>query len=186
MSIPGAFSFAPIPAGAFPDAGFFLWMYGSPGILTCLIEWRISNKPIKEMRLRQMPQFVWDNTYSVNNEKLDGHHKRLFELFNKLYEEYLHAENDICNSTIIDELVSYADYHFEAEEKYMADIGYKDIDNHIQMHRYFTQKAFEMRQVNSNNDCELTKELMDFLGNWLIQHVIEEDKRITIEQSHNK
>ncbi len=128
-----------------------------------------------------MPQITWDNRYSVNNEQLDGHHKKLFNLFNKICEECLNVENDKGISTIIDELVSYADYHFEAEEKYMAKIGYKDIDNHIQMHRYFTQKTFEMRQLKDNN----TEDLINFLGDWLRRHVMEEDKKIT-ELSLNK
>ncbi len=121
-----------------------------------------------------MPQFTWDDSYSVNNAELDSHHKKLFNLFNKMCEECSRAEDDKRKDTIIDELVSYADYHFEAEEKYMAGIGYEDMDNHIRMHRYFTQKTFEMRQVNTNN----TKELIDFLGNWLRRHVMEEDKKI--------
>ncbi|HEX9024672.1 MAG TPA: hemerythrin family protein, partial [Geobacteraceae bacterium] len=107
---------------------------------------------------------------------------KLFNLFNRMCEECLHSENDNCKDTIIDELVSYADYHFEAEERYMAGIGYRDIDNHIEMHRYFTRKTFEMRQVSNNN----TKELIDFLGNWLSQHVMEEDRKIFMGLSPQK
>ncbi len=149
---------------------------------------QMTKKEVKSfltVRLDQMPQITWDNRYSVNNEQLDNHHKKLFSIFNRIYDEYIHADNTDCISAIIDQLVSYADYHFEAEEKYMAKIGYKDIDNHIQMHRYFTQKTFEMRQLN-NNDYELTKNLIDFLGAWLCQHVMEEDKKISTALSNNK
>jgi hemerythrin len=126
-----------------------------------------------------MPLFTWYNKYSVNNEELDNHHKTLFNIFNKLYDNCLQVENVNCLGPIIDELISYSNYHFTAEEQYMADKGYKDRDTHILMHRDFSLKALQMLQVDNKNDHELTKELIVYLGNWLLHHVLEEDKKIS-------
>jgi hemerythrin-like metal-binding protein len=128
----------------------------------------------------QMELFKWHNTYSVNNEDLDTHHKRLFNILNKLYENCI--STDIPNSLdpIVDELVSYSIYHISVEEKHMRDIGYKEIDKQISEHRSFIQRTLRLQQVVDKNDLELTKELIVFLGNWILKHVIDEDKKISV------
>jgi hemerythrin len=128
----------------------------------------------------KMPLFTWYNKYSVNNEELDSHHKKLFNIFNRLYDTCIHTENKNCIEPILEELLSYADYHFKAEEKYMADTGYKDIVNHTQMHCYFIERVMEMQQVEDKNDYKIIKELIVFLGNWLRIHIIEEDKKYAV------
>jgi hemerythrin len=124
-----------------------------------------------------MALFTWYNKYSVNNEELDSHHKKLFNIFNRLYDTCLHTENKNCIEPILYELLLYADYHFKAEEKYMADTGYKDIVKHSQMHYYFIDRVIEMQHVEDKNDYNLVKDLVVFLGNWLLHHVIDEDKK---------
>jgi hemerythrin len=128
----------------------------------------------------QMALFTWYNKYSVNNEELDSHHKKLFNIFNRLYENCIKAENNNCIVPILDELLLYADYHFKAEEKYMVDTGYKDIMNHTQMHCYFIERVMEMQQVENKNDYDAIKGLIVFLGNWLLLHIIQEDKKYAV------
>ena len=127
-----------------------------------------------------MPLFIWYKKYSVNNEELDNHHKALFNIINRLYDNCLGKDNPNCLDPIIVELVSYSDYHFSAEEQYMKSKGYKDIEKHIIEHRAFRCKTAELQQVVNRNDFEVTKELIAFLGNWLLHHVMEEDKKFSI------
>ena len=55
---------------------------------------RVHNIPNNSLLMEvQMPLYIWDNTYSVNNEELDNHHKKLFDLFNKLYDCSLDKDN---------------------------------------------------------------------------------------------
>ncbi len=51
-----------------------------------------------------MALFTWYNKYTVNNEELDNHHKKLFNIFNKAYENCLHVEDVNCMNPFIDEL----------------------------------------------------------------------------------
>ncbi len=124
-----------------------------------------------------MPLFTWYKKYSVNNEELDGHHRKLFDIFNKMYDKCLHAESAECKCEIIDELIAYADYHFKTEEQYMADIGYRDIDRHILLHRDYLQKVMQMQQAKDKSDYDLTKQLIEFLYKTLLSHVLEEDMK---------
>jgi hemerythrin-like metal-binding protein len=89
---------------------------------------------------------------------------------------------DIPNSLdlIVDELVSYSNYHFTAEEQHMRDIGYKDIEKQIIEHKEFTKKTLQLKQVIDKNDIEHTKELIVFLGSWILHHVMEDDKKYSV------
>lgn len=127
-----------------------------------------------------MELFKWYKKYSVNNEEIDNHHKTLFNITNKLLANCLDTNQSNCLEPIIEELVAYSNYHFSAEEQYMRNMGYKDIDKHISEHRSYTQRILYLQQVANKNDFGLTKELVVFLGNWILHHVIEEDKKFSV------
>jgi hemerythrin len=61
----------------------------------------------------------------------------------------------------------------------MIGIGYKDIDKHILEHKLFTDRILDCQNDNNVYHCEHSKELIVYLGNWLLNHVIVEDKKIT-------
>lgn len=96
--------------------------------------------------------FKWYNKYSVNNDDLDEHHKKLFNIINGLYENCIEVDRKISLVPMINELVSYTAYHFSAEEQYRRDIGYKDIDKQISEHRIFTDRILQL-QRDDNLDC---------------------------------
>lgn len=125
-----------------------------------------------------MGLFTWDEKYSIRNEELDRHHKHLFNLINQLH--------DICSTTrdvdslkvVIDELAQYTNYHFSEEEKYMRSKGYKNVEAHISNHEIFREKIIQLQQEGSRN-MVVARELMIFLGTWLLDHVLEEDIEIS-------
>ena len=133
-----------------------------------------------------MPLFNWYNRYSINHEEIDTHHKKLFSIFNRLYEICLKNDKVDSFESVIDELVSYTDYHFKVEEQYMRTIGYKDIDNHITKHNYFKERVTQLKEKDTNADFQVCHELIVFLGNWLLHHVIEEDKKISLTGNKGK
>lgn len=124
-----------------------------------------------------MSLFNWYKKYSVNIPELDEHHKALFDIFNRLYDNCLGQDKAHCIDPIIAELLSYSNYHFSAEEQHMRNIGFKDIDGHIKEHRGFTRRTLELRQAAGRDEPEATKELIAFLGRWLLHHVIEADRK---------
>jgi hemerythrin len=127
-----------------------------------------------------MPLLNWYDRYSINNIQLDNHHKKLFALFNRLYDICLVDNRDSMFETALDEIVSYSDYHFKAEEQYMREIGYNDIEKQIVEHKYFKERAIDLQLNSKSTDYKLCHEIIIFLGNWLMNHVIEEDKKIAL------
>jgi len=127
-----------------------------------------------------MEHFTWSNKYSVVNEELDTHHKNLFDVFNKLYDSCLN-KNEIKPGTIIEELVAYSNYHFQAEERYMESIQYPDIRNHISEHRSFSALIGKYHHTHETNEMAVSKGIVLHLWKWLIDHVMTEDKKYSIK-----
>lgn len=127
-----------------------------------------------------MPLFTWDNKYSVNNEELDEHHKILFNIFNRLYDSCLIHEKGKILDQLIEELISYSHYHFLAEEQYMKNIGYKELLKHMIEHMSFSQRIVQLQQSVKNDEPEATKDMIAFLGKWLLNHVLVEDKKYVV------
>lgn len=124
-----------------------------------------------------MPLFVWKSDYSVDVELLDQHHQKLFSLLNALYETTMQSKETGHVLPIINELREYTEYHFLAEEQYMQDIGYVETAEHIVKHRDFTRKIENLNLQHRDDDLAVTRELIVVLGNWLLHHVLEEDRK---------
>ncbi len=124
-----------------------------------------------------MPLFVWKKDYSVGVELLDEHHKNLFRIFNSLYENTMHSKEVEYVLPIIDELQEYTEYHFYAEEKHMREQEFSGIAEHILKHRDFIGRLKSLYSQYRHDDLEVTIELIVVLGNWLLHHVLEEDRK---------
>ena len=125
-----------------------------------------------------MQLLQWDKSYSINNEELDRHHVKLFSIFKMLHN--ICSKVDKLNSlnTVIDELIVYSAYHFTVEEQYMKTVFYRDIDKHAAEHEYFRHKVIEIDDMAKFNKIEQCHVAIVFLNNWLLNHVMEEDKKI--------
>jgi hemerythrin len=127
-----------------------------------------------------MPLFIWKDNYSVGVDRIDRHHRKLFEIVNKLYEGSLMPGGMVDAAGKLDELMVYAEYHFAAEEELMKQAGYEGREDHVRLHKKFIDKMVKLRQISFESEEELTKELIVFLGSWLLHHVMEEDKKYSL------
>jgi hemerythrin len=125
-----------------------------------------------------MPIFSWLDAYSINNIEIDEHHKEFIRIVNELHDISVGRNSSKSFVDTLGELVSYADYHFRAEEQQMKDIDYNGIDNHKTQHQYFRQKISDFIDKDDIDEYKQQHELIVFLGEWLLHHVVEEDKNI--------
>ena len=68
-------------------------------------------------------------------------------------------------------LIKYAEEHFLTEEKYFDQFGYPAADSHKNEHTNFVIKLAEFKVRFDAGKENLTLELMDFLVNWLHNHL---------------
>ncbi len=120
---------------------------------------------------------VWDNVYSVGYELFDSQHKNLIEMINNLYAAFLHGNAHDKASEIVSEMIKYTDYHFKTEEKYFEKYRYPHTDKHKEEHMLFVSKATELKHGLENGKVTITYDIMNFLRQWLIEHIMGEDKK---------
>ena len=124
-----------------------------------------------------MAYWRWDPTYSVGIAVIDEQHKRIIEYINELNKATLYQDNRSVNSVLL-HLVDYTISHFSFEESLMEEANYTMLEAHKKVHQSFMQRI-EFFKERYNNGEDITKQLMNELQMWLINHIQHEDKDYT-------
>ena len=124
-----------------------------------------------------MSLIKWDNNYSVNVSEFDNQHQKLVEMINELNDAMREGKAKDVLGKIIDGLLDYTGVHFSNEEKYFAQFVYPDTFSHKKEHNDFVKKVTEFKQGFDNGRLMLSMEIMNFLTDWLINHIQKSDKK---------
>jgi len=121
----------------------------------------------------------WSDKFSVGLNLIDEQHKRLIDIINVMIENS-HSEFDkeIISKTL-HELVEYAIYHFNDEEKLMMENSYPDYEDHKEMHDEFKIKIVSYHSGNVNIE-NIGTTILEYLRSWLIGHILQEDMKYKI------
>lgn len=124
--------------------------------------------------------------YLTGNEVIDAEHTRLFELIDEIYnlakDEFRSDKYDqIMNA--LNELSDYTDYHFKHEEEYMESIDYDDIFIQKAQHKIFIKKlnSVDLKEIDDGDQDKFISELLEFLTDWLVNHIVKLDKLIPVK-----
>ena len=120
----------------------------------------------------------WSDIYIVGNETIDNQHKKLVDIINELYRVF--NENYVENiyQDIIEKLVEYTKIHFSEEEQILQELNCDSLDAHKKQHLYFIEKLELLKDKAIKN--KIFNEIMEFLGHWLISHILISDKKALI------
>lgn len=122
-------------------------------------------------------KLIWEEKYSVGVVELDNQHKRMFAVINELLEAIDTNSTKEHLGNIIESLVKYKIFHFETEEKYFKEFNYEGKDEHIAKHKEFNDKLIEMKGKYPEYNIEFAFNLVDFLEDWLINHLMGADQK---------
>lgn len=120
---------------------------------------------------------IWDDKYCITSE-IDEQHKHLFNIINELIgiiDSPQTKEEDIAKITA--DLLAYKTMHFGTEEKYFHQFNFAGTAEHEQAHLWFNQRVNELRKTNQGNARVFAFELVDFLEDWLIKHLMNMDQQ---------
>ncbi len=117
----------------------------------------------------------WNEFYELGIEKVDEQHKKLVDMINKLYDAFMEGKAQDVTDEILHEMEQYADYHFKAEEAIFSKYNYPDKEEHISIHAEFFEKTNYYKSTHSSGEENVHYELMNFLKDWLLNHIQGED-----------
>lgn len=113
---------------------------------------------------------------------IDKEHRELFRIIDEVgklinddfipdkYDEIVH---------LLTELKDYALHHFQDEEEYMEQIHYKGLEAQKKAHKIYIDHLAEidLEEIDANQQQSLY-EILDFLTDWLLNHILKMDKKI--------
>lgn len=115
----------------------------------------------------------WTDKMSVGVETLDADHRKLMGFVNELHAAIKNrAENQVVGR-ILDELISYTEYHFEVEEQLQKLARYPGREAHHEKHEALKAKVYELREKFRADPASLNNvKVFDFLSDWLVRHIL--------------
>jgi hemerythrin len=126
--------------------------------------------------------FEMKDEYRIGVPFIDEQHAKLFEIAERAYQllsnEYIPDKYDGI-VTILQELTDYTRMHFADEEAYMESIGYKKMFSQKIDHDEFVHKLEEidLQKIDDNQE-ESILNILNYLNDWLVHHILEKDKQI--------
>lgn len=128
-----------------------------------------------------MSFFKWNERYAFGFESIDSDHKVLVSLIDDLYSALSKGEGKNVIQGIVAKLVDYTKVHFKREEFYMQSINYTDTAQHIAQHEFFIQKVDSFMEKLDAGVSNISIEVITFLRDWLINHILNTDKKFVTE-----
>lgn len=125
--------------------------------------------------------FPWSRNFETGHNEIDKQHKVLVGILNRLAWHFASSTSVVDCSHILDELIDYTEFHFDAEEAIWEKVlGDNDAvrDHHAGHQLFFDQ--IEMFRSSGGPEHDLLAELFDYLTRWLAFHILEADRRMIL------
>ena len=126
----------------------------------------------------------WTKECRMDVDEIDAQHRLLFAIGNELLE----IEDPVNEAKefkyLFQHLTHYVDTHFQAEEKFMKEIGYPYLDKHIKHHEAIINEI-NTTVKSASNLVQLRKKLETLIRSWIQNHILAEDKAYAIWYKEN-
>jgi len=126
----------------------------------------------------------WSAKLSVGIESIDLQHHYFIDLLNRLSIE-LEGDDTEYQALLIDELASFARQHFVGEENIMYRLGFPGLEHHRECHQQLLEKLNGQVGLYLLGMLE-AGEITSYLAKWLVQHIVQEDQKISAFISKTK
>lgn len=126
---------------------------------------------------------AWRPDFATGVGIMDDQHRILVKMLNEANAQLSDTSPLTEFESVVKGLLSYAGYHFQTEEKLMAEHGYDkskaaQAAEHIKAHRGFAEKVVMTQDQLKAGKRIAKKDLVEFLGNWLTHHILHTDKEL--------
>lgn len=126
-----------------------------------------------------MAAFVWKDGFNTGIEEIDRQHRLFLDYLNQCNEYALSHNKEQIIPELLLKMKDYALMHFEFEETLMKSVNFAGIAQHEAQHEYFDAQVAELEEAIKNGVNEKAVSLAAFMRDWLVSHILEEDKLYT-------
>jgi len=120
---------------------------------------------------------VWSSQYSVGVDAIDDDHKKLIHLFNDLLSAFANGSAERVLRDTIARAIDYTETHFAKEEAFLQQISFPFAVEHQREHRALRCELDRIAaRLSAGRDHHADAELVAFLGNWVVTHVLDHDQ----------
>ena len=120
----------------------------------------------------------WLDLYATGIEKIDRQHETLTDLLNALNEAFRGGRPNEVLLFRLDQLIESTHEHFTDEEALMRRKEYPDFDLHKAEHDFLLAQVVHFREEFAASKAELSESMMDYLRDWLRDHILISDRRM--------
>jgi hemerythrin len=124
-------------------------------------------------------KFIWREEYCIGHAEIDAQHKDLFGLQSKLYDAVSAGHGKELVEQVVEELLSYVRNHFILEETLMSEMNYPGFEEHRRQHLQLLERVNSMRSLVARGENLASIELLEFMNDWLSQHILKSDLQLT-------
>jgi diguanylate cyclase (GGDEF)-like protein/hemerythrin-like metal-binding protein len=119
-------------------------------------------------------QLQWNSILDTGISVVDKQHRRLVEIFNQAATAQNEGATTEQTLGLLDALFDYTRQHFREEAQLMRKwkVHASHRGPHLQAHRRFVTFLVRMRVQASTHPAELAADLMNFLAQWLLHHIM--------------
>lgn len=125
---------------------------------------------------------TFTDEYLTGIDLIDDEHRKLFRIIGEVHrliiDDFISDKYDDI-VFLLEEMKQYTVFHFSDEEKYMESIQYEGLAAQKRAHDAFVSRleSMDLEHIDENQQ-ETLEELMEFLTEWLINHILNSDKKI--------
>lgn len=129
--------------------------------------------------------FKFSEPFSVQVHDLDEEHKGIFDYINKIHKAIKERKTAGEILPILKDLYEWTTNHFAHEEELMKKVQYKDYDAQKRAHtKLLDDVNANIQKIERNEDINLIQ-LMIFLKDWLVSHIMGMDKKYSEPMNRN-
>ncbi len=120
---------------------------------------------------------VWTDKLNLGIDRIDMQHKKLCDYINSLHKAMQGGGDKKRIEQLLSALRDYTETHFTEEEVFFGKSDYPHTEQHKKVHRSFVAKLVEFQERLARGSDTLSMDLLVFLKDWLIQHIMGTDKQ---------
>lgn len=126
-------------------------------------------------------QFKWDDSFLIGIEELDHEHKLLIGDINRLHKELARHDKKSEIEKRLGDIYARMQAHFALEEHVMKENDYEFFDEHKREHDELLDNYTEyMLQFLNQPGVFSSKRIEDTLTRWIVTHIMESDKKMSL------